>query len=218
MEFKTIFLAMTLLVVGSVLYYISYLTDKKDKNNKTIYVDPENISTIRGIEEYLKEQKNENNNRSIEEKEILIVGKENQIVCKALDEITGNKSSINHTFETKNASLGVDCYDKITNTAVDFRSNKHYIYDPKGNGTLLDFYERIFYSNLKANFFEKIGVTYISVPEITLTCYSLGDDNICDEDSTDGVKKLRAQDYIRNTLSDGIVHEPLTSYSQIEVR
>jgi len=198
-EFKTMFLAMAVLVVGGVYFYVTYLSNGGGGgSDKTIYTNNEGFNEIKAIEDYLNENK---------KKDVITVGKNNNIICDAFDEVTGNKSSQNHIFETKNASICVGCYDKITNTVVEFRDKKHYEYDPKEGGSLMDFYTQIFHSNLKANFFERIGTTYIVVPELITNCYFLGGDDCECDNPNDTIVKLRARDYIRETLAGGLKEE-----------
>ncbi len=192
MSVKTIILFVILSITSLIAVYIYFLPNDGN-NNKDDFI--------------LIEERKDNDvyTRDFEKKNFQLKSfksEGNTLVCEALDNITGNKSTNNFEFKTKEGSFTVDCYDKLANVAIDYKDKNNYTYEENNQHTqnILDFYMRAFLSSIKTEKLKDLGVDYFKVPYIVDTCQKLGDELNCENKTTNGVRKNRIENYIRESI------------------
>lgn len=198
MEIKTILLSLTLLSICCAIIYVYFKNDKpKYKNDK-----PDII-----FDDYITENKNRNfipeeDDIEYNHKKIIYKNNGNTILCDALKNITGNNINSNYEFKTGDKNILVDCYDKKTNIAVDYKTEENYNYNSNNNVSLYDWYDSYYNSIMKENFFNKFKIDYLKIPYIIDRCYKLDKkEYICENSVSDNIRELRMTDYLKKAIS-----------------
>jgi hypothetical protein len=205
MMMKTMGLIFILGVVVIATVFV-YFYKNDDKNYKKDNDNDDNY--IRDYQEknFLEKNFSEKNFIPQEEKEehknITILSEGNQIACESLKEVTGNDVEKNYEFKIKNGNLRVDCFDKNTNIAVDYKSENNYEYknDDKSM-SLLNFYDLHYKNTVKEDILNKNKITYLKIPYVVDRCYPIEDNNYnCEQHITKGIRQTRITNYLKEVL------------------
>ncbi len=198
MEFKTIILISILVVMAFFAIYIYFYSNKKKDENF-------NIDDLFDRKEFEDKIKNFDN-AIISEKSapLHIKSLGNDLACKALGDITGNKIIPNYEFRYEKGIFMVDCMDQQSRIAVDYRDEHNYNYNggDQNNHSVMDLYGRAYINGQKENFLNQIGVTYVPVPYIVDKCFhSGGGEYECEKEISKGIRSNRMDDFLRKAIA-----------------
>jgi hypothetical protein len=199
MNLKTILLFSVLFVVATATAYLYFHTNPNNDYKK----DDDNIDTT-SFRDFNFEETTKNfvpPPEDIKQRNINFISEGNSIVCDSLQTVTGNNISSNYEFKIKDGSLRVDCYDKTSNIAVDYKSEKNYKYNKDDNVTLIDFYNSLYLNQIKENILLNNKIEYHKIPYLVDKCYKVDDDNYnCETLLTQGIRKNRMVNYLREIV------------------
>lgn len=215
MDLKTMILLLVCVILGMVYLYVTYVYDNTPPNDDFQNTDntQRNEDTNRGFFDLF------NWNEKSPEENKYYTGRETQILCKALEEATGNKTDVNHkfTFYTNTggqnnrkevSNVMVNCYDKEAGIAADYKRKGDYEYLGKGDDrSFEEFYDQVLKDNEKEDFFKKVSIQYIKVPytvnDVSLDV--LGEKKSIHFEANDISNKTNMLRYIKSKLEENII-------------